>query len=149
MQKENKLTSLDWNVICFSLAPEVKHMHLKSLLQNDLKSSNVLLKFRNNAWKPKLADMKKATLKSNPETCKLSNTQRSGYNKIYSYLAYESRNVYGSKTTFSSGIFSLGYMFKHLYPSSPIFQMLTSKMPVHDENKRMTILYAIMLSRAE
>ena len=93
--------------------------------------------------------MKKATLKSNPEACKLSNTQRSGYNKIYLYLAYESRNVYGSKTTFSSGIFSLGYMFKHLYPSSPIFQMLTSKMPVHDENKRMTILYAIMLSRAE
>ena len=41
MQKENKLTSADWNVICFCLASAVKHMHLKNLLYNDLKSNNV------------------------------------------------------------------------------------------------------------
>ena len=28
MQGENKLTSVDWNVVCFSLASEVKYMHL-------------------------------------------------------------------------------------------------------------------------
>ena len=48
MQKENKLTSADWNVTCFSLASAIKHMHLKNLLHNDLKSNNVLLKLRNN-----------------------------------------------------------------------------------------------------
>ena len=32
-------------------------------------------------------------------------------------------------------------MFKHLYPSSPILQMLTSEMLVHDLKKRVTILY--------
>ena len=59
--------------------------------------------------------MGKFTLKSNPETYKLTNTQGDSYNKIYPYLAYALRNIYGSKTSFSSGIFSLGYMFKHLY----------------------------------
>ena len=48
MQKENKLTSADWKVICFSLASAIKSMHLKNLLHNDLKSNNVLLKLRNN-----------------------------------------------------------------------------------------------------
>ena len=53
MQKENKLTSADWNVICFSLASAIKCIHLKNLLRNDLKSNNVLLKLRNNVWIPK------------------------------------------------------------------------------------------------
>ena len=68
--------------------------------------------------------MGKGTLKSNPETYKLSNAQRNHYNKIYPQLAYELRNIYDSNTSFSSDIFSLGYMFKHhWYPSSPILQM--------------------------
>ena len=85
--------------------------------------------------------MGKVTLKSNPETCKLSNMQRERYNKIYPHLAYELRNIYGSKASFLSDIFPLGYMFKNLYPSSPILQILTSKMFVHDPKKRETILY--------
>ena len=56
MQKENKLTSADWNIICFRLASAVKYMHLKKLLHNGLKSNNVLLKLRSNVWTPKLAD---------------------------------------------------------------------------------------------
>ena len=39
-------------------------------------SNNVLLKLRNNVWIPKLAVMGKVTLKSNPETYILSNTQK-------------------------------------------------------------------------
>ena len=72
------------------------------------------------------------TLKFNPEVYKLSNTQRDRYNMIYLYLAYRLRNVYGSKTLFSPDIFSLGYILKHLYSSSPILEMLTSKPLVHD-----------------
>ena len=68
MQKENKLTSADWNVICFILASAVKYMHFKNLLHNHLKSNNVLLKLRNNVWKPKFDDMVKFSLKSNQET---------------------------------------------------------------------------------
>ena len=125
MQKEHKLTSGNWNIIYFSLASATKYMHLKNLLHNDLKTNNVLLKLRINVWVPKLADMEKFTLKPDPETYKLSNTQRNCYNKIYPYLDYVLRNIYGSKTSFSSNIFSLGYMFKHLYPSNSVLQMST------------------------
>ena len=63
MQKENELTSADWNVICFSLASPVKNMHLKKLPKhNDLKPNNVLLKLRHNVRIPKLVDMGKVTL---------------------------------------------------------------------------------------
>ena len=89
-------------------------MHLKKLSRNDLKSNNVLLNLRNNVWIPKLADMGRVTLKSNPETYKLSNTQREHYNKIYPRLTSKGRNVYDSKASISSDICSLGYMFKHL-----------------------------------
>ena len=139
MQKENKLTSADWNVIYFSLASAIKY-----IVHNDLKSDDFLLKLRNNVWIPKLADMGKLTLKSNPETYKLSNTQRDCYNKIYPRLAFVGkeclRNVLGTKTSVSSDIFSFGYIFKHLYPSSPILQMLTSKKLVRDPKKRVAIL---------
>ena len=95
MQKENKLTSANWNAICFSVASAAKYMHLKNLLHNDLKSNYILLKLKNNVWILKLADTGKFTSKSNPETYKLSNTQKDRYNKINSYLAYASRNIYG------------------------------------------------------
>ena len=74
MQKENKLTSADSNVVSFSLASAVKYMHFKNLLHNDLKSNHVSLKLRSNVWIPKLANMGKISSKSNPETYKLSNT---------------------------------------------------------------------------
>ena len=76
MKKENKLTSADWNDICFCLASAAKYMHLQNRLLNHLKSNNVLLKLRNNVWIPKLADLGKVTLKSNPGTYKLSNSKR-------------------------------------------------------------------------
>ena len=141
MQKENKLTSADWNVICFILASAVKYMHLKNLLHNHLKSNNVLLELRNNVWKPKFDDMVKVSLKSNQETQKLSNQQKDRCNKINPHPAHELGNVFCSKTSFSSDIFLLGYIFKHLHPSSSILQLLTSKILVHDPTKQVTGLY--------
>ena len=134
IQKENKLISTDWNVIYFNLASAVKYVHLKNLLHNDL-SNNILLKLRNNVWIPNLADMGEVILKSNLETYKRIKTQKEHYNKIYPHFPYELGNVYGSKASFSSDIYSLGYMFKHLYHASPILRMLTSKMPSHDLRK--------------
>ena len=91
VQKENKLSNTDWNLICFYLASSVKYMRLKNLLHDDLKSNNVLLKLRNNVWIPKLTDMGEVTLKSNPETYKQSNTQKDLYNKndLYKGLCNE------------------------------------------------------------
>ena len=147
MQKEDKLTSANWNAICFGVTLASKYIHLKNLVHNDLKSNDVLFKLVNNVWILKLADTGKFTLKPFPETYKLSNTQKDRYNKIYSYLAYALRDIYGLKISFSSDIFSLGYMFTRLYPSSSILQMLTSKMLVRDLKKRATIFYVLILYR--
>ena len=76
MQKENKLTSADWNVTCFSLVSAVKYMRFENLLHFDLNSNNIFSKLRNNVWIPKLADMGKVTSKYHPVTCKVSNKQR-------------------------------------------------------------------------
>ena len=86
--------------------------------------------------------MEKFTLKSNPETYKLSNTKSNRYNKIYPYLAYALRNIYGWKTSFL-----LGYIFKNLHPPSSILQMLTSKMLAHDPKKQVTQFYVLVLYR--
>ena len=40
MQKENKLTGVNWNAIYFSVASAAKYMPLKNLLHNDLKTNN-------------------------------------------------------------------------------------------------------------
>ena len=95
-----------------------------------------------------MADTTKFTIKSIRETCGLSNTQRDCYNKIYSYLPDALRNIYGPKISFSSHIFSLGYLLKHLYPSSSVLQMLTSKMVVRDTKKRATTFCVLILYRA-
>ena len=149
MQKENKLDSADWNAICFSLASAVTYMHLKNFYHKDLKSNNILLKIRNNVWIPKLADIGKVTLKTNPETYKLSNTQRDRYNKIYPHLVYELRNVYGSKTLFSSDILSLGNMFKDLYPSSPILHKWQSHMFLMLSRSVWTLFRKMVISSIE
>ena len=111
-------------------------------------SNNILLKLKNNVWIPKLADTGKFTLKSNPETYKLNNTQRGRDIKIYPYLTYALRNIYDSKTSFSSDIVWLGDMFKLFYPSNSILQMVTFKMLVHDPKQRLTIFYVLILYRA-
>ena len=105
-----------------------------------MKLNFVATALKNNVWIPKLADIEKVTLKSNPEKQKLSNTQKDRDNKIYRRLSYDLRNIYSSKTSFSSDILSLGYMFKHLYPSSPVLQMLRSRMLCHDSKKWVTVL---------
>ena len=66
-----------------------------------MKLNFVATALKNNVWIPKLADIEKVTLKSNPEKQKLSNTQKDRDNKIYRRLSYDLRNIYSSKTSFS------------------------------------------------
>lgn len=40
-----------------------------------------------------------------------------------------------------SKYFFAWFMFKYLYPSGPVLQMLTFKILFHDTKKRVTILY--------
>ena len=50
-------------------------MHLKNSLQNDIKANNDLLKLKEGNWLPKLTDMTKITLKSEPEVYRFNASQ--------------------------------------------------------------------------
>ena len=83
-------------------------------MHNDIKANNVLLKLKEGNWIPKLMDMCKVTLESEPEVYRLSVSYTEKYNKKYPHLAYELRNVYGAKTSFAYDVYSPGYIFKYL-----------------------------------
>ena len=50
-------------------------MHLSNILYNDIKANNVLFKLKEGNWIPKLTDIGKVTLKSEPEVYGLSASQ--------------------------------------------------------------------------
>ena len=76
-------------------------MHLKNILHNDIKTNNVLLKSKEGNWIPKLMDMGKVILKSEPEVYRLSPSRTEKYNKKYPHLADELRNISGAKISFA------------------------------------------------
>ena len=83
-------------------------MHLKKFLHNNIKASNVLLKFKEGNWIQKLTDMDKVTLKLEPKMYHALQTEKC--NKRYPHLTYQLRNVFGGKTSFASDVYSLGYI---------------------------------------
>ena len=59
-----------------------------------------------------ILDFGKATTRKEPEIYKLTSSQRDRYNLKHPYLAHELRNIYGSKTSTETDIFSLGYIYQ-------------------------------------
>uniref|UniRef100_A0A7M5XKW9 Protein kinase domain-containing protein n=2 Tax=Clytia hemisphaerica TaxID=252671 RepID=A0A7M5XKW9_9CNID len=87
-------------------------LHSFKILHNDLKADNFV--FINTCVK--LIDFGKATHFSNPKTYNIqpgSDTAKK-YNTYHRHIAYELRNIPGSKQSVQTDIFSLGHMLKHL-----------------------------------
>ena len=118
-KKESSLSNELCNRIFYQLVAAVKFMHKSSLLHNDIKTNNVLLK--GELLQPALIDMGKFTLRRDPIVYKITESQKNRYNQRYSYLAYELRNVYGSKTSTASDVFSLGFIFQFISNSDNNF----------------------------
>ena len=129
LQKSSKITCLEWIRISYQLATAAKNLHLSNILYNDIKANNVLFKLKEGNWIPKLTDIGKVTLKSEPEVYGLSASQTEKYNKKYPYLAYELFNAFGTKTSSACDVYSLGYIFKYL-PIKISYHILISKMMV-------------------
>ena len=115
--------------ICYQLADAVKFMHKANLLHNDIKT-NVLLK--GESLQPILIDMGKVASRHGPIVYKLTESQKNRYNQRYSYLAYELRNVYGSKTSTASDVFSVGFIFQFISNSDNNFLLHLSKQMLID-----------------
>ena len=135
---KNELPQEAWNNICFQLTEAVKYMHYKRILHNDLKSNNVLLKFSNQTYYPVVVDMGKATLRSNPEVNKLTESQEERYNKKHTHLAFELRNRYGATTSFETDVYSLGVIFNFVADKeNSLLGYLKSGMLLENPSKRL------------
>ena len=112
---EGIVSIAEWLNICHEIVFGLKHMRCKSLLHNDLKTNNIVLKptamFR---YCAKIIDMGMLTKNSESKIYNLTEQQKIRYNNKYPYLANELRNVTGSITSFSSDIYSLGYVFNFI-----------------------------------
>ena len=129
-----------WTSLCGDIVSGLKYMHLKGLLHNDLKSNNVLLKKESDNITAKIIDMGKVTLKSEPEEYKLRPEQQERYNIRYTHLAYELRNVYGSRTSYATDIYSLGRIFQFVSESNVFLDRLCKQMLSKNPNERPNIL---------
>ena len=63
---------------------------------------------------------------------KLTESQKNRYNQRYSYLAYELRNVYESKTSTANDVFSLGFIFQFISDSDNNFLLHLLKQMITD-----------------
>ena len=101
-----------WHSLCYQMANAVKFMHSCLILHNDIKGDNVLLKENDSICIPKITDFGKATHAHNPASYDLSEKDKEKYNLRHRHLAFELRNVKGSKQSNSSDIYSLGRLLK-------------------------------------
>ena len=135
----------EWLNICHEIALGLKYMHCKSLLHNDLKTNNIVLKPTTLlGYCTKIIDMGMVTKKSEPKIYNLTEQQKIRYNNKYPYLAHELRNVKGSATSFSSDIYSLGYIFNFIADGLENFLMtLRSQMLDESPSKRPNIIQIV------
>ena len=102
---------VNWKNICVSLLHGLHSLHLKGILHNDLHANNILIR---NEMYVKIIDFGKATLIEDPViySIKKGSEKQRLYNKMHCHLAFELRNVPGSKVSEETDIFSLGYNFE-------------------------------------
>ena len=118
-------------------------LHSLKILHNDLKGDNFI--FTNTCVK--LVDFGKATHFSNPKTYNIqpgSDTAKK-YNTYHRHIAYELRNIPGSKQSVQTDVFSLGHMLKHLSALVPCDQVveLGRSMKVNEPDFRIPIEKAL------
>lgn len=85
-------------------------MHSKFILHNDIKSDNIIV-----GGNAKIIDFGKATMTTNPRIYNIVPGSRDHhlYNSRHRHLAFELRNVPGSKQCIQTDLYSIGYLLKH------------------------------------
>ena len=109
---KKKPSHLELKAMLSDVVNAVIYLHDEKILHNDLKADNFILA----KDCVKLIDFGKATLLTSPKiySIPLGSDLAKRYNKYHRHLAYELRNIPGSKQSILTDTFSLGYMFKHM-----------------------------------
>ena len=97
-----------WIEISVKLCAAIHDLHIKGVLHNDLHMRNLLLRNREHL---KIIDFGKATLISDPVVydIKSGSEKQKKYNDVHRHLAYELRNIPGSRVSTQSDIYTIGY----------------------------------------
>lgn len=125
-----------------SVFKAISFMHSKKILHNDIKSDNIVV-----AESVKIIDFGKATMTMNPVTYNIIPGTKNNtiYNKRHRHLAHELRNIPGSKQSFATDTYSIGFMLKHaaaVIKFSPLIE-LGRIMKRQDPVSRVTINNAL------
>lgn len=125
-RNDDILDQKHWTMVCFQLIKALVFIHRQSILHNDLKVNNVLLR---STLTPVIIDFGKATKRNDPEIYRLTDAQRIRYNIKYQYLAHELRNIPGSRTSTATDIYSLGHIYQFVADKeNSLLQELQQKM---------------------
>lgn len=133
----------EWIKVTKQLIDAISFMHSKKVLHNDLKSNNIMIDLMQVHLY--VIDFGKANLVSCPNTynIKAGSKKHSLYNNKYRYLATELRNIPGSKQSFFTDIYSLGYIIKYIgyYQSIKSLFQLGVEMADNEPLKRPSLRY--------
>ena len=139
--KSKILSIKTWYDICRELIDALKFMHSKSILHNDIHGDNILLRYNNS---PCMIDFGKSTLSSSPLIYDIipGSKEHKYYNTHHLHLAHELRNIPNSPQTFSTDIYSLGYLFKIVGKHQNIQEItyLGHKMTKDDQYERYSLV---------
>ena len=134
------LSEKEWLKICYLITDAVRYMHSKFILHNDIKGDNIILSVSSSEshYVPKLCDFGKATHKLQPRTYNLTEKEIAKYNSKHRHLAYELRNVKGSRQSPMTDLYSLGYTFKSVayFQHIASLKLIAHKMKDHDPTNR-------------
>lgn len=109
------ITGEEFIDIAVQLVKGVHSLHCKGITHNDLHTRNLIIRDRRYL---KIIDMGKASLIDDPVEYNISGSNRQKiYNTRHRHLAYELRNVRGSRTSVYSDIYSVGYVMDRVATS--------------------------------
>ena len=109
-KQRSGMTMKELKDICKGVLNAIIFLHDRHILHNDIKADNIVI-----ANEIKMIDFGKATMLTSPLEYNIApgTAINSTYNTIHRHIAHELRNVPGSKQSIKTGIYSVGYMFKH------------------------------------
>ena len=128
-----------WFCIAKDIVEAIIFLHSMGLLHIDIHCSNVLI---NEKFIPKIIDFGKVTLIGAPITYNIENgsKEREKY-KCHRHLAYEIRNVKGTKQSICTATYSVGYLLKSIgqYEKIDLIFNVGRKLKLRSPCERLTL----------
>ena len=145
--KDSACSKKEFTSVLVGVLNGVIALHGFKILHNDLKADNFICA----KDCVKVIDFGKATIFSYPKTYNIvpGSELADKYNKYHRHLAYELRNIPGSKQSILTDTYSVGFMFKHLGAKVGCKEMISlgKHMKNKDPGSRVSLNNALNICR--